>query len=154
MQHKFIEKCNTGASKMLAKIKEAKEIRDTLAQNQPPDPDDVQLFYLLCACTLVWSLWFSDFGILQEIYDATVRINEDYGETVPLNSQPNHETHNDGWAGNDNRASLHHDHVPQLLHPFHTKFRFVVILALLPHHVVFLEFLRWFCSPTRVTNDK
>ncbi|XP_047086047.1 uncharacterized protein LOC124697507 [Lolium rigidum] len=82
LKHKFIEKCNTGASKMLAKIKEAKEIRDTLAQNQPPDPDD-------------------------EMYDATVRINEDYGETVPLNSQPNHETHNDGWAGDFGTMIVH-----------------------------------------------
>ena len=62
------------------------------------------------------------------MYDATVRINEDYGETVPINSQSNHETHNDGWAGNC--ASLHHDHVPHLLQSFHTESRFAVILAL------------------------
>lgn len=44
LQHKFIEKCNTGASKMLAKIKDAKKIRATLAaQNQLSDPDDVCL---------------------------------------------------------------------------------------------------------------
>jgi hypothetical protein len=136
MQHKFIEKCNTGASKMLAKIKEAKEIRDTLAQNQPPDTDNVQQSLLLCACTLFWSLWFSHFVILQEMYDATVRINEDYGETVPINSQSNHETSNDGWAGNDNCASLYHDHVHQLFYRFHTESRFVVILALFLYHGV------------------
>ena len=56
-QHKFIEKCNTGASKMLAKIKEAKIIRETAVQNQLPDSDDVkQSVLLLCVCTLVWSL--------------------------------------------------------------------------------------------------
>lgn len=42
LQHKFIEKCNTGASKMLAKIKDAKRIRATLAaQSQLDGPDDV-----------------------------------------------------------------------------------------------------------------
>ena len=40
--------------------------------------------------------------------DATVRINEDYGETVPTNSQSTHETKNDGSGGNDNCASIDH----------------------------------------------
>nr|CAB3498165.1 unnamed protein product [Digitaria exilis] len=77
LKHKFIEKCNTGASKMLAKIKDAKKIRATLAaQNELDGPDDTML-------------------------DATVRINEDYGETVPANSQQQikHATYNDGQAG-------------------------------------------------------
>ncbi|OEL15005.1 Serine/threonine-protein kinase dst1 [Dichanthelium oligosanthes] len=77
LKHKFIEKCNTGASKMLAKIKDAKRIRATLAaQNQLSGPDDTML-------------------------DATVRINEDYGETVPANSQQQvkHATYNDGDFG-------------------------------------------------------
>uniref|UniRef100_A0A0A9H723 Uncharacterized protein n=1 Tax=Arundo donax TaxID=35708 RepID=A0A0A9H723_ARUDO len=62
---------------MLAKIKEAKKIRDTLAeQNKLSGPDN-------------------------EMQDATVRINEDYGETVPANSQQHmkHETYDDGPAG-------------------------------------------------------
>jgi hypothetical protein len=42
--------------------------------------------------------------------DATVRINEDYGETVPANSQEEtkHETYNIGLAGNDKCACLVH----------------------------------------------
>ncbi|KAM3278169.1 hypothetical protein ACQJBY_045812 [Aegilops geniculata] len=81
LKHKFIEKCNTGASKMLAKIKEAKIIRETAAQNQLPDSDDAM--------------------------DATVRINEDYGETVPTNSQSTHETKNDGWGGDFGTMIVH-----------------------------------------------
>lgn len=69
--------------------------------------------------------------------DATVRINEDYGETVPTNSQSTHETKNDGSGGNDNCASIDHGHVPHSMHPFQQVFRFDVILALFPHHVVF-----------------
>ncbi|TVU44971.1 hypothetical protein EJB05_04436 [Eragrostis curvula] len=77
LKHKFIEKCNTGASKMLAKIKEAKKIRDTLAaQNELSGPDN-------------------------SMQDATVRINENYGETVPASSQEEtkHETYNGGVFG-------------------------------------------------------
>uniref|UniRef100_A0A453LUJ1 Protein kinase domain-containing protein n=1 Tax=Aegilops tauschii subsp. strangulata TaxID=200361 RepID=A0A453LUJ1_AEGTS len=81
LKHKFIEKCNTGASKMLAKIKEAKIIRETAAQNQLPDSDDAM--------------------------DATVRINEDYGETVPTNSQSTHETKNDGSGGDFGTMIVH-----------------------------------------------
>lgn len=42
--------------------------------------------------------------------DATVRINEEYGETVPANSQQQikHATYNDGQAGNDKSASVVH----------------------------------------------
>ncbi|CAL4927401.1 unnamed protein product [Urochloa decumbens] len=85
LKHKFIEKCNTGASKMLAKIKDAKRIRATLAaQSQLDGPDDTML-------------------------DATVRINEDYGETVPANSQQhmNHATYNDGQAGDFGTMIVH-----------------------------------------------
>ncbi|CAN6292558.1 unnamed protein product [Urochloa humidicola] len=85
LKHKFIEKCNTGASKMLAKIKDAKRIRVTLAaQTQLEGPDDTML-------------------------DATVRINEDYGETVPANSQQlmNHATYNDGQAGDFGTMIVH-----------------------------------------------
>ncbi|XP_062212448.1 serine/threonine-protein kinase 1-like [Phragmites australis] len=85
LKHKFIEKCNTGASKMLAKIKEAKKIRDTLdAENQLSGPDNA-------------------------MQDATVRINEDYGETVPANSQEHmkHETYNDGLAGDFGTMIVH-----------------------------------------------
>ncbi|EMS50568.1 ABC transporter B family member 25 [Triticum urartu] len=81
LKHKFIEKCNTGASKMLAKIKEAKIIRETAVQNQLPDSDDAM--------------------------DATVRINEDYGETVPTNSQSTHETKNDGSGGDFGTMIVH-----------------------------------------------
>ncbi|KAI4964344.1 hypothetical protein ZWY2020_005905 [Hordeum vulgare] len=81
LKHKFIEKCNTGASKMLAKIKEAKIIRETAVQNQLPDSDDAM--------------------------DATVRINEDYGETVPTNSQSTHETKNDGPGGDFGTMIVH-----------------------------------------------
>jgi hypothetical protein len=42
MQHKFIEKCNPGASKMLAKIKEAKKIRAKVAaETELSGPDSV-----------------------------------------------------------------------------------------------------------------
>ncbi|PUZ36976.1 hypothetical protein GQ55_9G081000 [Panicum hallii var. hallii] len=85
LKHKFIEKCNTGASKMLAKIKDAKKIRATLAaQNQLDGPDDT-------------------------ILDATVRINEDFGETVPANSQQHmkHTTYNDGQAGDFGTMIVH-----------------------------------------------
>jgi hypothetical protein len=85
LKHKFIEKCNTGASKMLAKIKDAKKIRATLAaQNQLDGPDDTML-------------------------DATVRINEDFGETVPANSQQHmkHTTYNDGQAGDFGTMIVH-----------------------------------------------
>jgi hypothetical protein len=74
LKHKFIEKCNPGASKMLAKIKEAKKIRAKVAaETELSGPDS----------------------------DATVRINDDFGETVPTNpqQQTNHETY-DGGAGN------------------------------------------------------
>ncbi|WVZ60593.1 hypothetical protein U9M48_010592 [Paspalum notatum var. saurae] len=85
LKHKFIEKCNTGASKMLAKIKEAKKIRAKLAaENQLSGPDDTML-------------------------DATVRINEDYGETVPANSQQHmkHTTYKDGQAGEFGTMIVH-----------------------------------------------
>ncbi|GJM96658.1 hypothetical protein PR202_ga13520 [Eleusine coracana subsp. coracana] len=82
LKHKFIEKCNTGASKMLAKIKEAKKIRDTLAaENDLSSPDNI-------------------------VQDATVRINGNYGETVPANpqEQTKHETYNGGLGGSFDRA--------------------------------------------------
>ncbi|KAF0915057.1 hypothetical protein E2562_033179 [Oryza meyeriana var. granulata] len=76
LKHKFIEKCNPGASKMLAKIKEAKMIRAKVAaETELSGPDST-------------------------MQDATVRINDDFGETVPTNpqQQTNHETY-DGGAG-------------------------------------------------------
>ncbi|KAL6637875.1 hypothetical protein ACP70R_025447 [Stipagrostis hirtigluma subsp. patula] len=83
LKHKFIEKCNSGASKMLAKIKEAKKIRATLAaQEQLAGPDNI---------------------------DGTVRINDDYGETVPANAQQHakFETYNDGRAGDFGTMIVH-----------------------------------------------
>ena len=94
---------------MLAKIKDAKKIRATLAaQNQLDGPDDVCHILLYCRLHLVgyygirstlqdWLLY------LQTMLDATVRINEDFGETVLANSQQHmkHTTYNDGQAGND-----------------------------------------------------
>ncbi|KQK13139.1 serine/threonine-protein kinase dst1 [Brachypodium distachyon] len=80
LKHKFIEKCNTGASKMLAKIKVAKKITATVAmQNQLADPDN----------------------------DSAVRTNEDYGETVVQSSQSNHETNEDGCAGDFGTMIVH-----------------------------------------------
>lgn len=42
--------------------------------------------------------------------DATVRINENYGETVPANPQEQmkHETYNGGQGGKDNCSSIVH----------------------------------------------
>ncbi|KAK3146037.1 hypothetical protein QOZ80_3BG0260700 [Eleusine coracana subsp. coracana] len=85
LKHKFIEKCNTGASKMLAKIKEAKKIRDTLAaENDLSSPDNI-------------------------VQDATVRINGNYGETVPANpqEQTKHETYNGGLGGDFGTMIVH-----------------------------------------------
>ena len=85
--------------------------------------------------------------------DATVRINEDYGETVPTNSQSTHETKNDGSGGNDNCASIEHGHVPHSMHPFHQ-----VPDLLLSWHcflvMLSFEFICWFCSATRYANGK
>ncbi|KAB8093629.1 hypothetical protein EE612_020500, partial [Oryza sativa] len=81
LKHKFIEKCNPGASKMLAKIKEAKKIRAKVAaETELSGPDS----------------------------DATVRINDDFGETVPTNpqQQTNHETY-DGGAGDFGTMIVH-----------------------------------------------
>jgi hypothetical protein len=63
LQHKFIEKCNSGASKMLAKIKVAKKIRATLAvQNELSDPDNVcHIVCVMCvgyAISLDVSIYF------------------------------------------------------------------------------------------------
>ncbi|KAG8098223.1 hypothetical protein GUJ93_ZPchr0013g37016 [Zizania palustris] len=78
LKHKFIEKCNPGASKMLAKIKEAKKIRATVAaETQLSGPDNT-------------------------MQEATIRINEDFGETVPTN----HETC-DGGAGDFGTMIVH-----------------------------------------------
>ncbi|ONM09455.1 Protein kinase superfamily protein [Zea mays] len=85
LKHKFIEKCNSGASKMLAKIKVAKKIRATLAvQNELSDPDNTT-------------------------QDVPFRINEDYGETVPTSSQQHmkHGTYNDCQAGDFGTMIVH-----------------------------------------------
>ncbi|KAL5217356.1 hypothetical protein ABZP36_018040 [Zizania latifolia] len=78
LKHKFIEKCSPGASKMLAKIKEAKKISATVAaETLLSGPDST-------------------------MQEATVRINEDFGETVPTN----HEAC-DGGAGDFGTMIVH-----------------------------------------------
>uniref|UniRef100_A0A0D9VZ52 non-specific serine/threonine protein kinase n=1 Tax=Leersia perrieri TaxID=77586 RepID=A0A0D9VZ52_9ORYZ len=83
VKHKFIEKCNPGASKMLAKIKEAKKIREKVAaETELSGPDST-------------------------MQDATVRINEDFGETVPTNPQQQINQTYDGGAGDFGTMIVH-----------------------------------------------
>ncbi|XP_010923631.1 serine/threonine-protein kinase 1 [Elaeis guineensis] len=65
LKHKFIEKCNWGASKMLPKIKKARQIRAAMAaqpQNQLPATDSAA-------------------------QGGTACVNENYGDTIPSKPQ-------------------------------------------------------------------